>query len=299
MNPATSHLPRALAFLVSAQVCFVLLDATGKALAAEMGIPLLSLIRHAGHALLMLALLGPTQGRGMVRTRHPWLQLLRGLLLVGFTLSFFTALRYLPQAEATAINFVTPFIVMLLAGPLLGERVTWQRWAGAAGGFAGMLLILRPGSPLAPTGIAFALVTVACNIGFQVLTRKLSTADSSTATVFLTAVVGTVVSAATLPAQAAWGGWPESLGQTHWLLFGALAVFGAASQWFLIRAYYWSSASFIAPLTFLQIVWATGSGVLFFGQLPDGWSLAGMAIICASGIGAMLAEARAGRRRPG
>lgn len=297
MNAAGAHLPRALAFLIAAQVCFVLLDATGKALATEMGVPLLSLIRHAGHAALMLALLGPTLGSGLIRTRHPWLQLLRGLLLVGFTLSFFTALRHLPQAEATAITFVTPFFVMLLAGPLLGERVTWFRWAGAAGGFAGMLLILRPGSALAPAGVAFALVTVACNIGFQLLTRKLASTEASTTTVFLTALVGTAVSAAALPAQSAWGGWPGALAPMHWLLFAGLAVFGASSQWCLIRAYYWSNASFVAPLTFLQIVWATGSGAAFFGQLPDGWSLLGMAVICASGVGATLAESRAGRRR--
>ena len=129
---------------------------------------------------------------------------------------------------------------MLLAGPLLGERVTWHRWAGAAGGFLGMLLILRPGSGLAPFGIAMALVTVACNIGFQLLTRKLATSEASTTTVFLTALIGAAVSAAALPWQADWGGWPQALTALQWLLFGGLAVFGAASQWFLIRAYYLS-----------------------------------------------------------
>jgi len=295
-TPHVTHLPRAFAFLMAAHVCFVLLDATGKALARDMGIPLISFVRHFGHALLMLAVLAPTMGMALVRTTRWRAQLVRGVLLTGFTLSFFTALRLLPQAEATAINFITPFFVMLAAGPLLGEHVSWRRWAGAAGGFAGMLLIVRPGSELAPLGVACVLVTVACNIGFQLLTRSLATSDDSRATIFLTSLVGTVLSAALLPFQQAWGGWPEHLSAFDIVLLAALGVLGVVSQWCLIRAYVWSSASFIAPLVFLQIVWATLSGWTFFGQLPDGLAAAGMVLIAASGIGAMLSEARATRR---
>ncbi|NDG16161.1 MAG: acyclic terpene utilization AtuA family protein, partial [Betaproteobacteria bacterium] len=105
-----------------------------KALATEMGTPLISFARHAVHAVLMVLIFGPKLGTAIIRTHRPWLQIIRGLMLVGFTLSFFSALGYLPQAEATAIAFITPFFVMLLAGPLLGERVTIWRWLGAAGG---------------------------------------------------------------------------------------------------------------------------------------------------------------------
>ncbi|HQP65692.1 MAG TPA: DMT family transporter, partial [Quisquiliibacterium sp.] len=145
-------------------------------------------------------------------------------------------------------------------------------------------------------GVACVLVTVACNIGFQLLTRSLATSDDSRATIFLTSLVGTVLSAALLPFQQAWGGWPEHLGAFDVVLLAALGVLGVVSQWCLIRAYVWSSASFIAPLVFLQIVWATLSGWTFFGQLPDGLAAAGMVLIAASGIGAMLSEARATRR---
>ncbi len=294
--PHPIHLPRAFAFLMAAHVCFVLLDATGKWLARDMGIPLISFVRHFGHALLMLVVLAPTMGLALFRTTRWRDQIVRGLLLTGFTLSFFTALRLLPQAEATAINFITPFFVMLMAGPLLGEHVSWRRWAGAAGGFAGMLLIVRPGSDLAPWGVAFVLVTVACNIGFQLLTRSLAASDDSRTTIFLTSLVGTVVSAAVLPLQDVWGGWPTALRAIDWLLLASLGVLGVVSQWCLIRAYVWSSASFIAPLVFLQIVWATLSGWTFFGQLPDTMAAAGMVLIAASGIGAMISEARARRR---
>lgn len=283
---------RAFAYLTAALVAFVLLDATGKRLASEMGVPLISLVRHAGHALLMLVLLGPTLGAALWRTQRPWTQLLRGLSLAGFTLFFFTALGRLPQAEATAINFIAPFAVMLLAGPLLGERVGWPRWMGAAFGFAGMLLVVRPGADLDPVGVVFVLLTVICNVAFQLLTRSLAITESSLATIFLSSLVGVVVSAAFLPLQQQWGGWPGSLDAVQIALLASLGVTGAVSQWFWIRAYYWSSASFIAPLVFLQIFWATLAGWAFFGQLPSALSFMGMALIGASGAAAVLLDRR-------
>ncbi len=295
-QPSGTHLPKAIGFLMAAHVCFVLLDATGKALARDMGVPLISLVRHAGHALLMLVFLAPTMGLRLIRTDRPGPQLVRGLLLTGFTLSFFTALRHLPQAEATAINFLSPFFVMLLAGRWLGERVTWRLWLGVAGGFIGMWLIVRPGANLHPLGVACVLVTVACNIGFQLLTRSLSTTDHSLATIFLSSLIGIAVSAAAMPFQEAWGGWPATLSTSQVLLMASMGVSGVVSQWCLVRAYAHASASFIAPLVFLQIVWATASGWVFFGQLPDALGAAGMLLIVASGIGATLAESRARTR---
>ncbi len=301
MSPLTLHQPhphllRAFLFLVGAHVLFTFLDATAKALASQMGVPLVTLARHSLHALFMLAFFAPTMGwavfRNLTRTRRPGLQLVRGLLLAGFTFFFFTGLRYLPQAEATSINFLTPFFVMVLAGPLLGERVTWVRWVGVALGFIGMLIIVRPGNNLAPIGVFFIILTMLCNIGFQMLTRKLSAIDNSIATIFIAALVGTTASLLALPLQEVWGGWPKELSSLQLFLLASMGVTGSLSQWCLIRAYYWSSASFIATLVYLQIVWATLSGWVFFGQLPDTLTFVGMGIICLTGIGVMLVERR-------
>ena len=293
MNPPHGERPlRALAYLTAAQVCFVLLDATGKHLAGEIGIPLVSLVRHAGHALLMFVFLAPTLGAALWRTKRPATQLLRGLSLAGFTLFFFTALGRLPQADATAINFIAPFVVMLLAGPLLGERVGWPRWAGAALGFLGMLLVVRPDANLDPIGVVFVLLTVVCNVAFQLLTRSLAITENSLATIFLSSLVGVAVSAAVLLLQRSWGGWPQSLDARQTALLASLGATGVVSQWFWIRAYYWAGASFIAPLVFLQIFWATLAGWGFFRQLPSALSFAGMAVIGAAGAAAMLLDRR-------
>lgn len=287
MNPV-----RAFLFLMAAHVFFVLMDAIGKALSRDMGIPLITLVRHGGHTLLMLAVFAPSMGRNLLKTARPGLQIARGLVLGAFTLCHFTALSYLPQAEATAILFIAPFCIMLLAGPLLGERVTWARWAGAAGGFLGMLLVVRPGSNLPLIGVAFAMATMLCNIAFQLMTRMLAMSDDANATVFMTSLVALAVSGASMPWQVAWGGWPATLSDWHYLLFAVLAVAGVASQFCLVRAYRYGSASFIAPLIYLQLFWAMAAGWMFFGQLPGLLTFAGMALILVSGIGAVLVDSK-------
>jgi len=283
---------RACGLLLCAQLFFTLLDAGGKALADEVGIPLLSLVRHFGQVVVMVVLLGPRMGRDLWRTGHWPLQIARGIVLGTFTLCFFSALRHLPQAEATAINFIAPFIVMLLAGPLLGEKVRIAAWAGAGIGFAGMLLIVRPGHDLDPLGLTFALMTVACNVAFQLLTRRLAALERSIPTIFVSALVGVIISAGMLPWQDSWGGWPGALTPWELGLLCSLGAIGAISQWLFIRAYYWSSASFLAPLVYLQMAWAVVSGWGFFGQFPDGMTLAGMGIILAGGAVAVWARPR-------
>ena len=291
--PSTGFHPlRALALLVGAQSLFALLDAMGKTLSHDMGIPLLALVRHAGQALLMVVVLGPRMGRQLFVTRHVALQVWRGLAMAGFTLFFFTALFRLPQAEATAINFIAPFIVMLLAGPLLAERIAGVRWIGAGVGFFGMLVLVRPNNNLDQIGVVFALLTVVCNVGFQLLTRRLAHLDNSFTTMFISATISVVIAAALLPLQNFWGGWPASLNAPQILMLASLGVLGAISQWCLIRAYVWSSASFIAPLLFMQLMWSTATGYLFFGQLPDSYSLIGILVILTSGAATKFFAAR-------
>ena len=289
---------RALALLIAAQTLFALLDATGKSLSYDMGIPLIALVRHGGQAALMLLVLGPRMGAQLIATRHLGLQVWRGLTMAGFTLFFFTALFRLPQAEATAINFVTPFIVMLLAGRMLAEQIGRVRWLGAGVGFLGMLMLVRPGSQLDHIGVVFALLTVVCNVGFQLLTRRLAQLDNAFTTMFISAAISVVISAALLPLQSWWGGWPSAISSTQLLMLAALGVIGAISQWCLIRAYVWSSASFIAPLLFMQLIWSTVTGYLYFGQLPDRYSLLGMFVILASGAATMFITTRSERLTP-
>lgn len=285
MNATASGFRPALAllYLVGAHIGFTLVDAAGKYLSTDMGVPLITLVRHLVQAMLMLAIFAPAMGLSLMKTRYPGLQLARGLALAGFTLFFFTALRTLPQAEATAINFMTPFGVLLLAAPMLGERVSWRSWLGAGLGFVGLLIVVRPGSGLPLNGVVFALLTVVCNVAFQMLTRRLSTLENQNATIFLTAIIGIVSSILLLPLQNSWGGWPSDVSTWQWVVLLSTGVSGLLSQWCLIRAYFWSSASFIAPLVFLQMFWAAAAGWWFFGQFPGALGMLGIVIIVLAG----------------
>ena len=192
----------------------------------------------------------------------------------------------------TGLQIRTPFIVMLLAGRMLAEKVARVRWIGAGVGFVGMLMLVRPNSHLDQIGVMFALLTVVCNVSFQLLTRRLAQLDNSFTTMFISAAVSVVISVALLPLQNYWGGWPASLSSQQLLMLAGLGALGAISQWCLIRAYVWSSASFIAPLLFMQLLWSTTTGYLFFEQLPDGYSLIGILVILISGAATMLFAAR-------
>ena len=161
-----------------------------------------------------------------------------------------------------------------------------------------MLLLVRPGSQLDHIGVVFALLTVVCNVGFQLLTRRLAQLDNAFTTMFISAAISVVISAVLLPLQSWWGGWPTHISATQWLMLAALGVLGAISQWCLIRAYVWSSASFIAPLLFMQLIWSTTTGYLLFEQLPDQYALLGMLVILASGVGTMLFATRTEPLKP-
>jgi drug/metabolite transporter (DMT)-like permease len=284
-------LEAALLFL-SAQVLFNLVDATGKYLVRDFPVLTVSWARYLFHLLFMLGYVALAWQPGLLATRRQGLQIVRGLTLIGFATFLFAALKHLPQAEAVAISFVAPLLILVLAAPLLGERVGLARWAAAIGGFAGMLIVVRPGSGLAPLGVAFALATLVCNTAFQLTTRKLALTEQPIATVFYSAVVGTVGTTALLPF-----GLPD-----HWpdawqsLLFLSFGVTGSVSHLLLIRAYRLAPASFIAPLIYCHIVLATLSGWVFFGQFPDGATLAGIAAIVASGAAIAAYETR--RRAP-
>ena len=275
------------------------MDATGKALARDIAVPLVVLARNGFTLLFMAVALLPLMGGALLRVGHLKLQLWRGLALFGFTTFFFTALKFLPQAEATAINFITPFFVMLLAGPLLGETVRWWRWVATAVGFGGMLLVIRPGANLATVGVVCALLTMLCNIAFQLLNRKAAQLENPLASVFYSSLVGFAGALVTMPlvgSVEALGAWPQALNSWQWFLMVSFGLTGSVSQYCLIRAYYYSSASFIATLVYLQIIWAVAAGWGFFGQLPDAVTFAGITVITLSGIAVAVFEMQRGKR---
>ena len=280
-------LRRALPFILLAGLCFSTLDATAKFLVQEHTLFLVVWARYAGQMVVTTPIAWHRGGAGFWRTRHLRMQLARSLFLVIATLSFFGALRFLPLAEGTAVSFLAPMFALLLALPVLGERPTRARWLSALGGFAGILLLVRPGSAVFHPATALLVLAAVSNALYQLLTRKLPH-DTPHTTLFYSALVGTVLLSAALPFAET----PASIGLRDGVLLLSLGLFAGLGHWALITAFLRAPATLVAPFTYVHMIWATLYGLAVFDQLPDALSALGMAVIVASGIALVLHERR-------
>ncbi|PWB40966.1 MAG: EamA/RhaT family transporter [Rhodocyclales bacterium] len=284
------HPLRGILLFMLALMLFALLDATSKHLTATFAVPLLVWARYTLHFAIMLVFVAPSMRLQLVRTDNLALQIVRALALVGTTGFAMMAFRSMPLAEATAVLFLSPLLVTLLAGPFLGERIGAGRWAAVVVGFAGVILIARPGGALTLAGVLWALAGAACYAAYQLLTRRLSHAEHPLTLLFYTALVGTAVMSLALP----WFWFEFSPSPLQWLQIASLGFYGGVGHFILIRAFRLAPASTLTPFGYTQLIWAGLLGWLVFGHIPDALSAAGMAVIAASGLWLALGE----RRRP-
>ena len=264
------------------------LDASGKWLVMA-GVPVLMVawVRYAVHTALMTAVVLPSRGKAMFRTKSLPRQLLRGLLMITTTVLFFSVLGRLPLAEGTAINFMAPLFLMAMAPWLLHEPHRLHRWLGVLAGFAGMLIVVRPGAQLDPIGVALGLATALAFAFFQIATRRVAGDDPLT-TNYYGGLFGTIALTLALP----WFWTTPDLNPWQWLLLLSTGVTGFLGHWLQVAAYRKSPATLLAPFSYLQIVAAATLGWLVFGQAPGRTTALGMALICLAGLGVVLMEAR-------
>ncbi|MDB5848919.1 MAG: hypothetical protein JWP29_2671 [Rhodoferax sp.] len=262
------------------------LDATGKWLVMG-GVPVLMVawFRYTGHVALMAVLVLPRRGRAIWRTTSLRGQLLRGALMIATTVLFFSVLGRLPLAEGTAVNFMAPVFLMSLAPWLLGEPHRLHRWVGVLAGFAGMLIVIRPGSELDPVGVALGLLTAFAFACFQMATRRLAADDPLTTNLY-----GGVFGAAALTLGLPWFWDSLHLSGAQWLLLVSTGATGFLGHWMQITAYSRAPATLLAPFSYLQIVAATTLGWLLFDQLPSRTTAMGIGLICLAGLGVALTE---------
>ena len=258
---------------------FVVMDTTSKYLSRYYPVPAIVWARYFFHVLLVVVALGPRLGWGLVRTRRLGAQLLRGLLLAGSTLFFVFAIKTMPLAETSSITFVAPVLVTLMGAFFLKEKVETARWLAVAGGFAGVVIIVRPGGDVFTWTSVLPLCCAACFAGYQILTRKLANLESPYTSIFYSGLVGSVLMSLTLPYV-----WVRPQSLFHALLFIVVGIIGGLSHLILIKAYDYAPASSLAPFSYTQLIWVTVMGYLVFGQFPDFWSLIGIGVIMVSGI---------------
>lgn len=279
---------RGIGLLVLSVMCFAGLDATSKSLSQTYAVPLLVWARYAFHLLLMLLFLAPSYRWRLVATRRPVLQSVRALMLVGVTGFAMAAFRFMPLAETTALLFVTPLVVAVLAGPFLRERVGAARWIAVVVGFGGVLLIARPGGAVTAHGIVLTLAAAACYAIYQIQTRILTPTEDLWTMLFYTALVGTAAMTLGLPLY--WGGpWPDL---PDALLIASLGIYGGTGHFLMIGAFRHAGASTLAPFLYTQLIWAGLLGWIIYDHLPDAGSVVGMLVIAGSSIGAAAWERR-------
>ena len=264
--------------------CFASMDSTSRYLGGFMPVLIFFWARYAFQATVMGVWLAWRGGRRAFTTTHPRFQFVRGALLAATSAMSFYGVQHMPVPEFTAINMLTPLLVIVLAGWWLHERVTPVRWALVAGGFAGALIVIRPGSGLFGWAVVFPLAGAFTYASFQVLTRRLSGTESPYTTHFYTGLAGTALLTPVLLAspldvagilQAA-PGWQLGL----MALIGAL---GTTGHLLLILALGMAPTATLMPFVYLQIAVATGLGWLIFRQVPDFWAFVGMGVIAACG----------------
>lgn len=269
---------RGILFMCLAMLLFTGLDTSAKLVTRDLAPWVAVFFRYAVALFLGLAILFTRRGVSGATTRHPGLQTIRGLLLMGSTICNFIAMQYLQLAQTAAIFFTVPLLVSALSVPLLGEHVGWRRWLAVIVGFLGVIVIMRPGTAGFHWAMFFSLAASLQGALYNIATRKVGGQDSAETSLFYVALVGSLASI--IPAGLDWTV-PQG---TQWLLLFSMGIFGTIGHFLLIEGHRLTTASRLAPFIYSQIVWMTLSGFLVFGDVPDRWTLAGAAIVVASGL---------------
>ena len=274
-----------IALLIAALACFAVLDTTTKVI--SLSVPLLMALwfRYAFQAVATTLAVLPKRGWALPPTAHPKFQCLRGVLLVTSSALAFFSLKYLPVGEFTAIIMITPLIMTLLASLTLAERVSVSRWTLVMGGFAGTLIIIRPGGERFSWAMLLPLGLVILNAWFQILTSRLARTEDPMTMHFYTGWTGLLLASLALPFV-----WTSL---DSWLLWFGLALMGlmaTVGHFMMILAYARTPVTTLTPFLYSQIGFAMLGGWLAFSHVPDQLSLFGMAMVAVCGAaGAWLA----------
>ena len=300
-----AHPLQGVLLILLAAACFASLDSTARGLSQpddRWGVPVLLImtLRYTVQALVMAVALAP-RGRAGFASAHPKFQWLRGGLLLATSFCSFFAVRFMPVPEYTAINMLTPLLVTVLAATVLREPVSRLRWALVFGGFAGALVVIRPGSGTFGWVVALPLLGAVAYASFQVLTSRLAGAESPYTTHFWTGFVGTVVlwpilaiATASQGTEAAWT-LLQRLPASAWWLMLVVGLFGTIGHLFLILALGKARTATLMPFVYVQIAFAALIAYVAFDHVPDHRAWIGMAVIASCGA----TSAALNMRRPG
>ncbi len=268
-----------IALMCVACTALPVMNGVAKLLSAEYPPAQVVWARFVSHLVCVLALFGPRLGVALLRTPRPAAQLGRSLAMLISSTMFFTGLPHVGLAEASVINFASPFIVMLLALPMLGERIVPARLLAVAIGFAGVIVVVRPGGAVFHWASLLILASAGLYAFYQVLTRMVAGHDRPETSILYSVLAGSLVLTAAMPFV-----WVAPRSAVDVLLMASLGLIGAFGHYCIARAMAYADAGLVSPFNYWQLIGSVALGWALFDQLPDAWTWAGAAIIIAAGL---------------
>lgn len=272
--------------VLTAYLLFTCLDTVAKYLVTN-GLPSLqvSFVRYLGHFVMALLVYLPLLGRRVFHTNMPRIQVFRALSLLGATLFNFTAVAYLPLTVTIPILFAAPFGVCLLSIKVLGEHVGARRLSAVFVGFLGVVVMTQFWNANFQPAMGLSIGAFICTTFYLVLTRKIATTDSNAVSQIYASGIATFALA-----PVGFYFWVAPSSFLQWGLLGLTGILGFVGHSLITIGHRYAQASTLAPLVYMQIIYVTIISWLVFNDLPDRWTLAGTAIIIASGLYIWLRE---------
>ena len=279
-NATTQNTRLGIWLMVATTLVFAAQDGVSRHLAGEYNVMMVVMIRYWFFAAFVIALAARADGglRAAVRTKYPKLQVLRGLLLITEICVMIAGFVVLGLVESHAVFASYPLLIAALSGPILGERVGWRRWAAIGVGFLGVLVMLQPGSGVFSVWLLVPLASAFMFAVYGLLTRYVARGDAASVSFFWTGVVG----AAGMTVVGIWFWEPMSAADWGWMM--ALCCSAVLGHWLLIRAYAVAEASAVQPFAYLQLVFASGIGIVVFDEDLRSNVAIGAAIVVAAGL---------------
>lgn len=265
--------------IVLACLCFSVLDATAKYLSATLPTLQIAWMRFVSHSILAIVMFRLWRSPGLLRTHRPFMHAFRTACLLGTTIFNFLAVRHLQLAETMSIMFAAPFVITALAGPFLGEWAGPRRWAAIIVGFAGVLVVTRPGMGGMHWAVVYSVAAMSLYAVYALLTRQLTATDNSVGMLLIPGLAATI-----LMAPAGLSGWVAPPDAWTWGLLLSTGAFGAGGHFLFIMAHRLAPAPVLAPFIYIQIVWMVTLGFLIFDDVPTWPTIAGASIVVLSGL---------------
>jgi drug/metabolite transporter (DMT)-like permease len=292
LPPARDHILRAILAIIFSVACFSVLNAISKTLMQHYPVVQVIWARYVFAFVFMMALFLPRSGLALFRWHNVGSQVVRGLLLFFSSFLYFHGLVHLPLATAASISLTSPLIVTALSARFLGEPVGVRRWIAVGLGFAGALIVVRPGHAEFEWHSLLIVASALCSAFYQLFSRRYGQTERPDASATMATIVGTVAAAPLLPFE-----WLTPAFGWDWMLFVAIGVMAGVGHYFLTIAYSQAPAAVIAPFNYVQLIGAAVLGYLVFDNVPDFWTWVGAAVIVCSGLYLGHAERLRYRRR--